>query len=93
MAMKPTPANAWIEFTSYQNIEHLPEKFVIPFCGLCGNKGVIDTRGVVKTPQGADCGIEAYCICPNGRKMKTVWTNYKKWGGDSVITREGLEKP
>lgn len=39
-------------------------------CGLCGNSGVLDTRGKVKTPRGEDCGIRAFCICPNGRALK-----------------------
>jgi hypothetical protein len=38
-------------------------------CGLCGNHGVIDTRGV-KTPAGMDAGGLFYCICPNGRALK-----------------------
>lgn len=39
-------------------------------CGLCGNTGVIDTRGRVKTPAGYECGVRAFCICPNGRAWK-----------------------
>lgn len=39
-------------------------------CGLCGNYGVIDTRGKVFTPAGVECGVRAYCICPNGRAMR-----------------------
>lgn len=37
-------------------------------CGLCGNHGVIDTRGV-KTPAGFECGGRFFCICPNGRAL------------------------
>ncbi len=39
-------------------------------CGLCGNSGIVDTRGKVKNPRGEDCGVRAYCICPNGRTLK-----------------------
>ena len=42
----------------------------IPICGLCGNGGVVDTRGKVTTPFGVATGLRAYCICPNGRTMK-----------------------
>lgn len=40
------------------------------FCGLCGNHGVVDTRGKVRTPAGYSCGVRRYCICPNGRALK-----------------------
>lgn len=36
-------------------------------CGLCGNSGWIDTRGHVSTGAGLPCGVQAPCICPNGR--------------------------
>jgi hypothetical protein len=39
-------------------------------CCLCGNSGVIDTRGKVFTPANFECGDLVYCICPNGRAMK-----------------------
>ncbi len=35
-------------------------------CTLCGNTGVIDTRGTT-TPAGLEVGRLNYCICPNGR--------------------------
>lgn len=40
-------------------------------CSLCGNRGVIDTRGM-KSPAGVDCGDVHYCICPNGRAWKRL---------------------
>lgn len=40
------------------------------FCCLCGNAGVIDTRGKVSTAAGHACGDLVWCICPNGRAMK-----------------------
>lgn len=41
-------------------------------CCLCGNRGVIDTRGKVFTPAGVECGVLAFCICPNGRAIKKM---------------------
>jgi len=38
-------------------------------CTLCGNTGVIDTRGVF-TPSGHNVGRLNYCICPNGQVMR-----------------------
>lgn len=90
--MKETPANAWIEFETFQYINHLPGH-KIPFCGLCGNSGIIDTRKSVTTSEGKPCGVEAFCICPNGRakKKKSVICNGKKWGGTSVLNHEAFE--
>jgi hypothetical protein len=39
-------------------------------CLLCGNRGVIDTKGRVFTAAGVECGGRALCICPNGRALK-----------------------
>lgn len=38
-------------------------------CGLCANRGVIDTRGI-RTPAGVECGGIWWCICPNGRALR-----------------------
>lgn len=38
-------------------------------CTLCGNTGVIDTRGVC-TPAGVPVGRCNWCICPNGQAMR-----------------------
>ena len=38
-------------------------------CTLCGNSGVIDTRGV-KTPAGLAVGRLNWCICPNGQTLR-----------------------
>lgn len=43
----------------------------VDVCGLCGNSGVLDTRGV-RSPLGVECGVVAYCICPNGCKIFDV---------------------
>lgn len=39
-------------------------------CGLCGNAGIVNTVGKVRSPAGVECGIERPCICPNGRAIK-----------------------
>ncbi len=54
-------------------------EFVSPngHCGLCGNKGLIDTRGKMFTLAGVECGVKAYCICPNGRSLKRAMTPRK----------------
>lgn len=38
-------------------------------CSLCGNSGVIDTRGVY-TAADIEVGRLNYCLCPNGRKLR-----------------------
>ena len=41
-------------------------------CGLCGNRGIVDTIGIATTPSGKPNGIRTYCICPNGQRMKQL---------------------
>ena len=65
MGHKPEkrPLELWMEFLGPEsNPTH---------CGLCGNQGFVDTRGKVFTPAGVECGVLRYCICPNGRALKT----------------------
>jgi len=52
-------------------------EFVHPdgHCSLCGNSGVIDTRGHVETAAGWKVGARCFCICPNGRAWKTSTGN------------------
>jgi len=38
-------------------------------CTLCGNHGLIDTRGT-KTMAGVAVGRVNYCICPNGQALR-----------------------
>lgn len=38
-------------------------------CSLCGNCGVIDTRGIT-TPAGLEVGSFNYCLCPNGQSLR-----------------------
>ena len=54
--------DTWLEFLDPADAQSC--------CGLCGNSGVVDTRGKVVSPRGDDCGIRAFCICPNGRGIK-----------------------
>lgn len=44
-------------------------------CGLCGNVGVIDTRGRVFSAAGVECGVLRYCLCVNGRTWKKAKAN------------------
>lgn len=43
-------------------------------CSLCGNYGVIDTRGT-RTPAGVECGDVHLCICPNGLDYRKLGAN------------------
>ena len=38
-------------------------------CSLCGNHGIIDTRGM-QSPAGVECGRLNWCICPNGQALR-----------------------
>jgi hypothetical protein len=40
------------------------------FCVICGNDGIIDTRGKTSSPSGFEYGTKVFCICPNGRVLK-----------------------
>ena len=53
----PGEQELWLEFV---NRNH---------CGLCGNTGYVDTRGVC-TPAGLEVGVRRPCICPNGRAIR-----------------------
>lgn len=46
-------------------------------CTLCGNHGVIDTRGV-RTSAGVYVGRLNYCICPNGRALREDGTDMER---------------
>ena len=48
-------------FTHYLSPENM--------CSLCGQRGIIDTRGV-KTPAGVEAGRLNWCLCPNGQAMR-----------------------
>lgn len=50
-------------------------------CSLCGNRGVVDTSGVM-SPIGINVGRKNFCICPNGQDLRT---KYVKNSGDKKI--------
>lgn len=58
--------------------EHWEEFIVKGMCSLCGNKGIIDSRGI-RTPAGFECGGLHYCICPNGRALKKGNADKQAW--------------
>jgi len=60
----------WLEFLSPNDM-----------CGLCGNTGIVDTRGRMFTPAGVECGVRQWCICPNGRVLKAQCADIAKWQG------------
>ena len=57
--MKKTITDYWYKF--FVSDEH--------HCSLCGNCGIIDTRGVC-TLAGAPAGRLNWCICPNGQTLR-----------------------
>ncbi len=63
-------SDLWEEFLisvpAPQGLRNTIETILV--CGLCGNTGIVETH--VKTPYGEPCGVQQYCICPNGRSMK-----------------------
>ena len=73
----------WIEHYVHRN-----------HCSLCGNTGVIDTRGA-KTPAGFDCGRLNWCICPNGQLSRIHSGRETPPEQDSLPEwrRTGLELP
>jgi hypothetical protein len=58
------------------------------FCGLCGNWGVIDTRGKEYTPAGHHAGVVGFCICLNGRAWKYAGADI-----DQLLAKKYLRKP
>ena len=59
-------------------VEYWLENYVTSHCTLCGNRGVIDSRGV-KTPAGVPVGRLNYCICPNGQGLRENEVDMKKY--------------
>lgn len=45
------------------------EHYATMHCTLCGNSGIIDSRGA-RTAAGLEVGRLNYCICPNGQQMR-----------------------
>lgn len=88
--MSGKPGKAWLEYSVFVKDDR-PGIDKISICGLCGNSGIIDTKDKAKTPNGIGAkpvGVEAYCICPNGRAIKKKFAKKPKWGNTSVISTE-----
>ena len=73
--------------------EYWLEHYATDVCTLCGNHGVIDTRGV-KSPNGIDVGRLNYCICPNGQALRLVcWEeDAEKWAEKKAKKAGRLEE-
>lgn len=51
-------------------IDYWYEFYADHHCTLCGNSGIIDSRGV-KTAAGVEVGRKNWCICPNGQTIRS----------------------
>lgn len=49
--------------------EYWMQFYCTQHCTLCGNTGIIDSRGQ-KTPAGLEVGRLNWCICPNGQTIR-----------------------
>ena len=54
------------------------DNYAADHCTLCGNRGIIDTRGVT-TPAGLEVGRLNYCICPNGQVLRKQKADMDSW--------------
>lgn len=68
--MTDDPWKPTVEVVEYW-LEHYLN-VVVGLCGLCGNTGLIDTRGRAVSPAGVDAGGIHYCVCPNGQTRRHV---------------------
>lgn len=68
MKINKTITKYWLEY--YTNEDTFGN-----LCSLCGNTGVIDTRGKAISPMGIDAGKINFCICPNGQAMRHKMDN------------------
>jgi hypothetical protein len=61
-------------------------------CTLCGNSGIIDTRGV-RTRAGVEVGRINFCICPNGQLRRAGDQQRDTWHTCSkrLPTQDGEE--
>jgi hypothetical protein len=81
-ALSVAEEGIWLEFC------------VKDMCSLCGQAGIIDTRGI-RTPANFECGGLHYCICPNGRALKAKDAPKEarlKQARKSVVEGEGPRK-
>lgn len=68
----------WLEFVNMTPTTLNGITYPRGLCGLCGNNGIIDTRGHVRSPAGWPTGIRRFCICPNGRALLKGWKSQLK---------------
>jgi hypothetical protein len=54
------------------------EYYATEHCTLCGNHGVIDSRGT-RTSAGLHVGRLNYCICPNGQELREKNGDMEWW--------------
>jgi len=80
--MSAPASQVWLEF-SVTVPDSRTEKG-LPLCGLCGNSGNIRTTWKHK---GTLHRVTAFCICPNGRAIRTGINGSTKWGGTSIRSR------
>ena len=50
-------------------VDYWAKYYATKHCTLCGNHGIIDTRGIT-TSTGKPVGRKNYCICPNGQNRR-----------------------
>jgi|GEM_PF-2513620 len=59
--------------------------YIEDHCTVCGNIGVLDTRGV-RTTAGILVGRVNYCFCPNGQSIRARKV-FKKVSHENSTTR------
>ena len=64
--------------TTYWRIYYAEEH-----CTLCGNHGIIDSRGLC-TPAGVAVGRLNYCICPNGQAMREQGADMERYATEHM---------
>ena len=57
-------------------------------CSLCGQSGILDTRGSAVTATGLHCGDIHFCICPNGQTWRETGKTAAEIGAEQW--RRGL---
>jgi len=59
-------------------VEYWLKNYCTEHCTICGNTGIIDSRGV-KTAAGYEVGRLNYCICPNGLALREQKADMEGW--------------
>ena len=58
--------------------EYWLKHFCDSHCTICGNHGIIDSRGI-RTSAGLHVGRLNYCICPNGMALRDKKGDMEWW--------------